>query len=80
VNSATAIFLSNQFQLQWAEAKKGCHMKSLFLSLCLFGFALVLGCGSSEPTAADNGTPAKVEEGAKEPPKLPSKAAAAPKE
>ncbi|MBL8810212.1 MAG: hypothetical protein JNM43_08550 [Planctomycetaceae bacterium] len=55
-------------------------MKSFILSLSLFGFVMIVGCGTSEPTAADNGTPAKVEAGAQEPPKLPSKAAAAPKE
>jgi len=50
-------------------------VKSLLLSLSLFGFAMIVGCGESEPTAADNGTPAKMEPGSKE---LPSKGAVAP--
>jgi hypothetical protein len=41
---------------------------------------LIVGCGTSEPTAADNGAAPKAEDPAKEAPKLPSKAAAAPKE
>ncbi len=44
-------------------------MKSFILSMSLFGFALIVGCGTSEPTAADNGTPAKMEPGSKELPK-----------
>jgi len=50
--------------------KQELQMKSLILSLSLFGFAIIVGCGTAEPTAADNGTPAKLEPGTKE---LPSK-------
>lgn len=55
-------------------------MKSTFLALSLFGFAVIAGCGASEPTSADNGTAPKAESTTTEAPKLPSKAAAAPKE
>lgn len=53
--------------------------------MSLFGLSLILtslGCGDAEPSAANNGPPAKAEEGAAvtEQPKLPSRAMGAPKE